>query len=119
VKRYAELSKLLARGAPATAVPGRGYVPTDASLVSHLGTSSGYLAVLVLALYLNSETVAVLYTRPAWLWALPVLMLYWITRVWLLASRGVLAEEPLSFALRDPVSYVVAGLMVLCTLVAT
>ena len=119
VKRHGELAKHLGRDAPASLLPGRGYRPADAPLVAQLGTASGYLSVLVLALYLNSDTVAILYTRPMWLWALPVLVLYWITRVWLLAWRGALAEDPLSFALHDGVSYLVVALMVLCVLVAT
>ena len=119
VKRHGELAKHIGRDTTLSLLPGRGYRPGDAPLVAQLGTASGYLSVLVLALYLNSDTVATLYTRPLWLWALPVLLLYWITRVWLLAWRGTLAEDPLSFALRDGASYLVVALMVLCVLVAT
>lgn len=118
-KRHGELAKHLARAEVEAPVPGRGYLPTDAPLVASLGTASGYLAVLVLALYINSETVAVLYSRPWLLWALPVLVLYWITRAWLLAHRGVLAEDPLSFALRDRVSYAVVAGMLACVVAAT
>lgn len=118
-KRHGELAKHLAQASPPGAVPGRGYVPADAPVVASLGTASGYMAVMVLALYINSETVAVLYSRPWLLWAIPVLVLYWVTRAWILTHRGTIAEDPLSFALRDPPSYAVAGLLVLCVLFAT
>jgi hypothetical protein len=75
-----------------------------------MGISSGYVSVLVLALYVNHPEVIRLYTHPAWLWGLCVLVLYWISRIWLLAWRGEMHDDPVVFAFRDPVSWGVAVL---------
>jgi hypothetical protein len=79
-------------------------------MVSQLGVSAGYIAVLVLALYLNSPEAALLYDRPAVLWVLCLIALYWITRLWLIAHRGQLHEDPVVFAVRDPTSQIAAVL---------
>jgi hypothetical protein len=65
----------------------------------------------VLALYVNSREVAALYTRPAALWLVGPLLLYWITRIWFLAHRGQMHDDPLLFTLTDRSSYVVAVLL--------
>ena len=85
-----------------------------------VGPASGYLAVLVLALYVNqSELVVQLYKSPSLLWLLCPVMLYWVSRVWLLAHRGQVNEDPLVFALRDKVSYAVGAVAALVLLAAT
>lgn len=111
VKRHAELRTLAASGASALA--GRGYVADDLPLVRSLGTASGYLSVLVFALYINSAASLALYARPAVLWLLAPLLLYWISRVWLLAGRGAMHDDPVVFALTDRVSLVVLALFAL------
>jgi 4-hydroxybenzoate polyprenyltransferase len=73
--------------------------------------------VLVLALYITSGEVTVLYTHPKRLWLLCPVMLYWVGRVWLLAHRGQVNEDPLVFALKDKLSYVV-GVVALGVLLA-
>jgi 4-hydroxybenzoate polyprenyltransferase len=105
-KRYVEVSALAARAE--THARGRGYLAGDAQVLGWLGVASGCLSVLVLALYITSRDVTALYSRPELLWFACPLMLYWISRVWLLAHRGELHEDPLVFALRDPSSYTVA-----------
>ena len=77
------------------------------------------MAVLVLALYLQSYEVTQLYSRPEFLWLVCPLALYWIMRAWLIASRGNMPDDPIVFALRDRVSYLVAGLTGLLILLAT
>jgi 4-hydroxybenzoate polyprenyltransferase len=111
VKRHAELRPLAASGA--SAVAGRGYVAEDLPLVQSLGTASGYLSVLVLALYINSAASLALYTHPAVLWLLAPVLLYWISRVWLLAGRGAMHDDPVVFALTDRVSLAVLGVFAL------
>lgn len=105
VKRYTELRGLLDGGR--TAAAGRGYTVADLPLIESLGTSSGYLSVLVLAFYINSTASETLYRRPEILWALTPLLLYWISRVWFVARRGQMHDDPVVFALTDMVSYVV------------
>ncbi len=83
---------------------GRGYYPADFELLASLGGSSGYISVLVLALYINEATSLTLYRSPQWLWAACPLLLFWISRTWLLAHRGQMHDDPIVFALRDAVS---------------
>jgi len=105
VKRYTELRALLAQGR--SHVGGRGYQVDDLALVQSLGGASGYLAVLVLALYINSTASEALYRHPQVLWLLCPLLLYWVSRVWLIAHRGAMHDDPVVFALTDGVSRVV------------
>jgi 4-hydroxybenzoate polyprenyltransferase len=112
VKRYAELLRFRADGpGSATAtVARRGYMAGDTELVMQMGLSSGYIAVLVLALYITSHAVASSYERPAVLWFACPLMLFWVSRVWLLAHRGIVQDDPLSFAVRDPLTWLIAAI---------
>jgi len=108
MKRVQEL--LSVRDGNGHEVKGRGYTARDLELVSMLGVVSGFLAVLVLALYVNSEQVRMLYAHPNLLLLVCPLLLYWIARVWLLAHRGQMHEDPTAFAFKDWVSYAVGGL---------
>lgn len=108
VKRYVELRGLTVPGVNQRAA-GRGYTVDDMPLVEHLGTVSGYLSVLVLALYVTSRDVLVMYRQPVLLWAAALVLLYWVSRMWLAAMRGVMHDDPLLFALRDPVSLMLAA----------
>ena len=82
------------------------------------GGGAGYLAVLVLALYIDSGASRALYDRPQALWAVCVLLLYWISYLWLMAHRRRMDDDPLVFAMRDPVSRAVAALMALALFIA-
>jgi 4-hydroxybenzoate polyprenyltransferase len=117
VKRYAELAALEADGI--REAPGRAYSQRDQSLVLALGTSSGVVSALVLALYINGETAKELYSHPQWLWLLCPILLYWVSRVWAIAARGLMHDDPVVFALRDPASYAAAALGALVVLAAT
>ncbi len=108
LKRYADLR--LVEKEQGVGSPGRDYSVDDAPLLLSLGPSSGIMAALVAALYVQSDQVALLYSQPAVLWGLIPLVVYWISRVWLLAHRGQMADDPVLFATRDPVSYAVAAL---------
>ena len=89
-------------------LPGRAYRAGDAPAVLGFGVAAAVAAVLVLALYLNSEQVRTLYAAPAWLWPACPALLYWLARVWTLAHRRELHADPVLFALRDPASLVLA-----------
>jgi 4-hydroxybenzoate polyprenyltransferase len=116
-KRYTELV-LAARERPGPSfLAARGYLIGDLDLVRSVGTTSGYLSVAILALYISSPDVHILYSRPSFLWLIGPLLLYWITRVWLIAQRGQLPGDPVVFALSDRTSYVLAGLTA-CVMVA-
>jgi 4-hydroxybenzoate polyprenyltransferase len=109
VKRYAELYSMKQRGLVKTR--GRGYVASDLSLISSLGTSSGYLAVLVLALYIQDAKTTNLYRYPQVIWLACPLLLYWISRTWIIAHRGLMHDDPIVFAARDRVSLAVVALV--------
>jgi 4-hydroxybenzoate polyprenyltransferase len=102
VKRYSEIAAL--RETDQTKTMGRGYRLGDLPTLLSLGAASGYTAVLVLALYINSSLVVGLYDKPIYLWGLPPLVLYWISRLWVGAGRGKIDDDPLLFALKDGVS---------------
>jgi 4-hydroxybenzoate polyprenyltransferase len=110
-KRYTELRLLETNGSAPQRAWGRAYQVEDLDLVAMLGTTSGYLSVLVLCLYINSDQVRELYTTVDALWFLCPILLYWISRVWLLAKRGQLPGDPVAFAVRDTVSWVSGALM--------
>ncbi len=113
VKRYAELADGLK--ANRLDIAGRGYRADDAGLVAHMGAASGYVATLVLAFYLHSEEVRLLYQRPEALWGASVVFLFWISRLWLKTHRGEMHDDPVVFALRDRVSHL-CGLLLLAIL---
>ena len=116
-KRYAELRRVEAL--EEKTVRGRGYQVEDLAILESVGPASGYMAVLVLALYVNSDLAVKLYERPFLLWLVCPLILYWLTRVWFLARRGVLSEDPLLFSLKDKTSLAVAGLTIVMVLLAS
>ncbi|WP_243337790.1 UbiA family prenyltransferase [Anaeromyxobacter soli] len=100
-------------------LPGRGYQRVDREMVFTMGIGSGYLSVLVLALYVSSPDVRHVYSHPHVLWALCPLLLYWLSRLWLLVRRGEMHHDPLVFAMRDLPSYGVAGASALVILIAS
>jgi 4-hydroxybenzoate polyprenyltransferase len=102
LKRYSEL--LLVADRNQREASGRGYLAKDNALVESVGPASGYIAVMVLCLYVNSPAVAACYGKPYLLWLLCPLFLYWITRMWFLAGRRTLADDPVVFAATDGVS---------------
>jgi 4-hydroxybenzoate polyprenyltransferase len=118
VKRYAELVAL-ETDEPSASAPGRGYGGHDLEVVLALGTASAVVSALVLALYINGETAKNLYARPELLWILCAILLYWISRVWLLAARGQMHDDPVVFALRDKASYFAAATGALVVYIAT
>jgi 4-hydroxybenzoate polyprenyltransferase len=108
LKRYIELHRVNLAGR--TSAAGRGYFTSDLPMLLSLGPLSGWLAVLVLSLYINSVDVVLIYHHPLRLLLVCPLLLYWISRAWLLATRDILHDDPVVFALKDRVSYVVGGL---------
>jgi 4-hydroxybenzoate polyprenyltransferase len=115
-KRYVELLRVQAESG--AQIPGRAYRLEDLAVMEAVGPASGYLAVLVMALYVNSAKASQLYRSAVLLWLLCPVLLYWITRIWFLARRRSLTEDPILFALHDRVSLTCAALGVLLVLVA-
>lgn len=111
VKRYTELLRTTAK--PGTLVSGRGYRSGDTEMIASFGTASGYLSVLVFCLYCYSRDVVTLYSTPELLLIVAAVHLFWISRVWFIAHRGELDDDPILFALRDPVSYIIGAIAAL------
>jgi 4-hydroxybenzoate polyprenyltransferase len=117
VKRYAELKTQADVGRDHA--HGRGYWTSDAPLVQSLGITSGYAAVVVLALYLNSDAVVKLYQQPVVMWSAVPVMLFWISWMWMKAHRGEMHDDPLLFAVRDKASLLSGCAFALVLFIAT
>jgi len=107
VKRYAELQLQILDGRHK--LHGRGYLSSDAPLIQMLGITSGYAAVVVLSMYLNSDAVLALYPTPEIIWGAVPVILFWVSWIWLRAHRGQMHDDPLVFAVKDRAS-LAAGL---------
>jgi 4-hydroxybenzoate polyprenyltransferase/phosphoserine phosphatase len=117
IKRFQELDA--AQQQNRSAIHGRGYAARDLQLIGTLGPACGCLAVLVMALYVNSQEVVRLYRRPMLLLLICPLLLFWISRVWMLAFRGRMPDDPVVHALKDPASYIVGALTLVVIWLAT
>jgi len=110
VKRFGELENLRERGVSAT--HGRGYLVTDMEQIRSFGTSCATAAVVEFMLYIARPDVTGLYRHATRLWLIVPLLIYWLFRVWLLASRGELDDDPVVFATRDGLSLTVGALVI-------
>jgi len=117
VKRYTEL--LLTKGQNKTNISGRGYEVNDIELLISIGPASAYISVLVFALYVNSEQVTKLYNEPMYMWIVAILFLYWITRIWFLAHRGQMTDDPIVFTVKDKVSWGIGAIIGLLIVTAS
>jgi 4-hydroxybenzoate polyprenyltransferase len=108
-KRHAELYH--SEVTSMRSIPGRGYQYSDVRVVGEMGIASGFLAVLVFTLYINGSTTALTqYPSRELLWLIAPLLLYWLIRLWFIASRGQLDEDPVLFAAKDRISWLVVAI---------
>lgn len=117
VKRYSEL--YLTNKENKLNIIGRGYHVNDLVQLSLFGTVSGYMSTLIFALYISSNKVVALYHHPQWLWLVCLILLYWVSRIWMLATRGLIHEDPITFALEDRVSLFAAVAIVFIMFMAS
>jgi 4-hydroxybenzoate polyprenyltransferase len=110
VKRFAELESIRLAGKQLK--NGRGYVMTDIEQMRSFGTASAFAAVVVFANYISGVDVIKLYHHSHYLWLIVPCMILWLCRVWLLASRGELNEDPVAFALTDAASLIIGAIVV-------
>jgi 4-hydroxybenzoate polyprenyltransferase len=102
-KRHVEVLKRGRNGGGA--LPGRGFDAQDEAVTLAFGVASSVASILILVMYLMEGAFpSGFYTAPVFLWAMPVVVGGWLTRVWLLAHRGELDDDPVAFAIRDRVS---------------
>ena len=116
VKRFSELQNVRAAGA--TLSNGRGYLLNDIEQVRSFGTSSAFASVVVFSVYIGQPEVLGLYHHHERMWLMTPLMILWLCRVWLLASRGELDEDPVVFALTDKMSLFMGAAAVVIALVS-
>lgn len=115
MKRFIEL-RMVADGSRETSR--RNYRKDDAAMLGTWGTASGCASVVVLALYINADDISRLYHHPAYLWPVCPAVLFWITRVWMLANRNEVTYDPVLFAVTDSSSYVVGLVMAISVYLA-
>ena len=115
-KRLAELRLL--RNLRQDQTNGRGYLAADFELVTAFAVSAGFISALVLTLYVNSDQVRLLYRQPLYLWLLFPLLLYWLCKLWMLAFRGDLHEDPVLYAIRAPSTYAVGFVSLVLLVIA-
>lgn len=117
VKRQAELIDTAKRGK--LSASGRGYLVDDLPIMSQVAISAGFVSVLVMALYVNSPSVTSLYSFPQALWAVCLILLYWITRIVMMTHRGWMHDDPVVFAAKDRISQFCGVAIVVCALGGT
>jgi 4-hydroxybenzoate polyprenyltransferase len=113
VKRFTELLVM------ENDAKGRGYIYQDIEMLKSIGPSSGYISVLVFALYVHSGVNLSLYNHPQLLWAVAPFLLYWVTRIWFLANRGKMHDDPIVFTGKDPFSYAIGLIITLLVIGAS
>ena len=116
VKRFAELEHIRLAGKHLQ--NGRGYLMSDIEQMRAFGTASAFAAVVVFANYISSQDVIKLYHHPRYLWLIVPFMILWTSRVWLLASRGELNEDPVAFALTDLPSLLMGAVVAVIVVLA-
>lgn len=107
VKRYTEII----RSKNKITLDGRGYRQVDHPIVKSLGVGSGLISILIVLLYLKSPDVRGLYTHPQNLWFTTPVLLFWISRIWLLTNRDEIHDDPVVFAVKDKVSWLCFALL--------
>ncbi|MGE5478862.1 MAG: UbiA family prenyltransferase [Chloroflexota bacterium] len=117
VKRYTELTALQRENKEKP--KGRDYYVEDINLLLSFGASSGLLAVLIFILYVNNPETLLLYKNPVFLYGMSPLMLYWIMRIWFMAHRGQMTDDPVVFTAKDPASWTVGVLILALAMLAS
>jgi len=117
IKRYTECQAMAAEGRQS--VPGRGYRAGDGPWLMALGAGSGFCSILVFFIYLVDDHSPMRhYATPEWLWFDCIILGYWLSRAWLLATRGEMNDDPVLFAVKDRLSLVLGAVTALTVLLA-
>jgi len=107
IKRYIELAAR--RDANLPDPTSRDYRNGDFDIVAALAAAAGFNAVTIFTLYVSSDAVNRLYSHPQVLWLIGPLLMYWIARALMLASRRLMDDDPVVFAIKDKVSLMTVG----------
>jgi len=117
MKRYTDL--ILFKKNSQEELFGRGYSVEDSEIVQKAGITSGFLSLIILALYITSDQVFVLYRQPLLLWLSIPIILYWLMNMWVVANRNRMTEDPIIYAVKDRISYITFTLLLLVIIAAT
>ena len=109
VKRFSELEGVRERGGDGSS--GRAYFVSDLEQLRALGTGAAYAAVVVMTLYINNSNANALYHHPVRLWMVVPVLLLWMSRIWMLAGRGQMHDDPVVYAITDKRSLMLGALM--------
>jgi len=116
-KRHTEIVR--ASGQSSHSLESRGYRLEDAAFTLNLGVSSAVASLLIMVLFIAEEVrIHHLYHHPRALWGIPVILAMWVGRIWLLAQRGEMKDDPVSFALRDRISLLLGILVAIFFIIA-
>lgn len=110
IKRQAELVDNAKAGKLAPS--GRGYRVDDLAIVSQMSIASGYVSVMVLALYINSPAVSLLYANPPVLWGICLVLLFWLSWIAMVTHRGEMHDDPIVYAVKDRISRICGFLII-------
>lgn len=116
VKRCTELQRMIDQ--KRLGARGRDYLVSDAPYITQMGIASGYAAVLVVALYIDSATAEAQYRSVDLLWLICPLMLYWVSRLWIKTGRREMVDDPIVYAVRDRTSWLVFGALAIVWVLA-
>ncbi|MCG6122883.1 MAG: UbiA family prenyltransferase [Microvirga sp.] len=98
---------------------GRGYFVGDAPFILAMGVASGMASILIMVLYLTQDALHVdIYANAQWLWGIPPALFLWLSRIWMIGQRGELLDDPVVFAMKDPKSLALCGLVAASFLMA-
>ncbi|MDB4974756.1 MAG: UbiA prenyltransferase family protein [Myxococcaceae bacterium] len=103
-KRYVEILQLTSD----EKIKNRDYYKVDLQMVGSMGPASGYIAALVFSLYVENGAHAGAYREANILWLAVPVLLYWISRIWIITGRGQMQDDPVKYALRDKISILCA-----------
>ena len=115
VKRQAELTDQMKTGRTSS---GRAYEVEDLPILRGIALSAGNAAVLVLALYISSDVVQALYSRPELIWLICPLLLYWVMRMVMKTHRGEMTDDPIVYAAKDRISIAVVAICIVVALLS-
>lgn len=108
-KRHAEVMQAAADGSGAS-LARRGYLPEDWPLTLAFGVAAAFASLQIMILFVADDArPSLLYAHPYRLYLAPSGIALWLMRIWFLAHRRRLSHDPVIFALRDPVSWLLGA----------
>jgi 4-hydroxybenzoate polyprenyltransferase len=109
-KRHVELMR--ATKMKLDIVEGRGYVAADWPATLAFGISAAISSIVIMLLYISDDTAKIAYANPHWLYVVPICVFLWVQRIWLLSHRAILDDDPIIFALKDKLSYLLGTIII-------